>query len=64
LIHNLAMEPAKKPRGQPRKENGERLYLTFRVSAERKARYEAAAAKAKDTLSGWVKGVLDRASKR
>jgi uncharacterized protein (DUF1778 family) len=57
-------QPAKRPRGQPRKENGERLYLTFRVSVERKAMYERAAAKAKETLSGWVKGVLDRAAKR
>lgn len=57
-------QPAKKPRGAPKKENGERLYLTFRVSAERKARYEAAAARAKETLSGWVKRVLDRAAKR
>ena len=58
------MEQAKKPRGAPKKENGERLYLTFRVSAERKARYEAAAARTKETLSGWVKRVLDRSSKR
>lgn len=64
LIHNAAMQqPAKKPKGRPPVENGERLYLTFRVSAERKARYERAATKAKDTLSGWVKKVLDRAAK-
>lgn len=44
-------------------EDGERLYLTIRVSEERKSRYERAAAKAKETLSAWVKRVLDRASK-
>jgi predicted HicB family RNase H-like nuclease len=54
----------KKPRGAPRKENGERLYLTIRVSEERKSRYELAATKAKETLSAWVKRVLDRASRR
>ena len=40
-----------------------RNYLTIRISAERKARYERAAAKAKETLSAWVKRLLDRASK-
>ena len=53
----------KRPRGRPHVENGERLYLTIRVSEERKARYERAATKAKETLSAWVKRVLDRASK-
>ena len=54
----------KRPRGRPTVENGERLYLTIRISEARKALYERAAAKAKETLSGWVKAVLDRASKR
>ena len=44
-------------------DEGERLYLTIRISAERKARYERAAEKAKETLSGWVKRILDRASR-
>jgi hypothetical protein len=53
----------KRTRGRPAVENGERLYLTIRISAERKARYEAAATKAKETLSAWVKRLLDRASR-
>lgn len=53
----------KRPRGRPPVENGERLYLTIRVSEDRKGRYERAAAKAKETLSAWVKRVLDRASR-
>lgn len=53
----------KRPRGRPPVQNGERLYLTIRISEERKARYERAATKAKETLSAWVKRVLDRASR-
>ena len=52
----------KRGRGRPPLENGERLYLTIRVSEERKSRYERAAAKVKESLSAWVKRVLDRAS--
>lgn len=58
----MATEP-KRQRGRPAVENGERLYLTIRISEERKARYERAAAKAKETLSAWVKRLLDRASR-
>ena len=54
----------KKPVGAPRKENGERLYLTVRISEARKALYELAAQGRGLTLSAWVKRVLDRASKR
>lgn len=64
LVHNAPMEQAKKRRGRPPIDNGETRWLTLRVSEERLARYERAAAKAKETLSGWVKAVLDRASKR
>jgi len=53
----------KKPRGRPPVEDGEGLYLTIRISEERKARYQRAAAKAKETLSAWVKRLLDRASR-
>jgi hypothetical protein len=45
------------------KENGEKLYLTIRISAERRARYQRAATKAKETLSAWVRRLLDRASR-
>jgi hypothetical protein len=55
---------AKRGRGRPTVENGERLYLTIRVSEARKALYEAAASRADATLSAWIKRVLDRASKR
>ena len=58
------MDQPKRPRGRPPVENGERLYLTIRVSEERKTRYEQAAAKRGESLSAWIKGVLDRASRR
>ena len=58
----MADEP-KRPRGRPAVSNGERLYLTIRISEERKARYERAAAKVGETLSAWVKRVLDRNSR-
>lgn len=58
------MDQLKRPRGRPPVEDGETLYLTIRVSEERKARYERAATAAKETLSAWVKRVLDRASRR
>lgn len=54
----------KRPRGRPLIENGERLYLTIRVSEERKALYAKAAERAGQALSAWVKGVLDRAARR
>jgi uncharacterized protein (DUF1778 family) len=58
------MSAMKTPRGRPRVENGERLYLTIRISEARKALYELAARGRGLTLSAWVKAVLDRASKR
>ena len=54
----------KKPRGRPPTANGERRWLTLRVSDERLERYGKAAAKAQESLSAWVKRVLDRASGR
>lgn len=54
----------KLPRGRPQIENGERLYLTIRISEARKALYEAAAKRAGETLSAWVKRILDRSAKR
>lgn len=62
LVHNPPMEQPKKSIGRPVMENGERLYLTIRISEERKVRYERAASKAKESLSAWVKRLLDRAS--
>lgn len=55
---------SKRPRGRPAVENGERRWLTLRVSDERLEAYGRAAAKAGATLSAWVKRVLDRAAKR
>ena len=55
---------SKRPRGRPPVEAGETRWLTLRVSEERLARYGNAAAKASETLSAWVKRVLDRAAKR
>lgn len=60
LVHNPAM---KKPRGRPPLENGEKRWLTIRVSNERLERYSRTAAKAKENLSAWVKRILDRASR-
>ena len=54
----------KRPRGRPPEEGGERRWLTLRVSDERLERYGKAAAKAQESLSAWVKRVLDRASGR
>ena len=54
----------KKPLGRPPVQDGERLYLTIRISEARKALYELAAKGRRLTLSGWVKAVLDRAAKR
>ena len=58
------MDAPKRGRGRPPVENGERLYLTIRVSEARKASYEAAAKRAGEALSAWVKRILDRASRR
>jgi hypothetical protein len=64
LVHNRGMEKPKRGPGRPPVENGERLYLTIRISEARKALYELAAKGRGLTLSAWVKAVLDRASKR
>lgn len=45
-------------------DNPETDRLEIRVAPDRKARYEAAAARAGKALSAWAKAVLDRASKR
>jgi predicted HicB family RNase H-like nuclease len=63
LVHNQGME-TKKPRGRPPVENGERRWLSLRVSDERLERYTQAAERAGETLSAWVKRILDRAAKR
>lgn len=49
---------------KPKKEGQTTVLPPIRVSPERKARYEAAAERRGKTLSGWIKAVLDRASKR
>lgn len=58
------MNAPKRGRGRPPVENGERLFLTIRISEARKAAYEAAAKRAGEALSAWVKRVLDRSSRR
>jgi predicted HicB family RNase H-like nuclease len=63
LIHNSPMEQGKRPRGAPKKENPEDDWIGFRVSPDRKERYERAARKAGQALSAWIKKVLDRASR-
>ena len=61
LVHNAPMD--KRPRGRPPVENGEPRWLTLRVSDERLAKYQRAADKAKESLSAWVKRILDRAAR-
>lgn len=60
------MNAPKRGKGRPElpPEDRESLYLTIRISEARKALYEAAAKRAGETLSAWVKRLLDRASKR
>lgn len=64
VIVNKNPNQGKSP-GRPPLPEGEResLYLTIRVSEDRKAQYERAAIKAQLKLSPWVKRVLDRAAK-
>ena len=57
-------ESAKRPRGRPPVDNGETERYELRLSKERLGRYTAAAELASKTLAGWIKGVLDRASRR
>jgi predicted HicB family RNase H-like nuclease len=57
------METPKK-QGRPPSANPASDYIHMRVTPEDKERYFRAAAKAGETLSAWVKRVLDRASKR
>lgn len=56
--------PAKRPRGRPPLDNGETERYELRLSKERLTRYGAAAERAGKTLAAWIKGVLDRASRR
>lgn len=57
-------EPPKRPRGRPPIDNGETERYELRLSKERLERYGAAAEKAGKKLAAWIKGVLDRASRR
>lgn len=57
-------EPSKRPRGRPPVENPETERYELRLSKERLARYAAKAEAAGKTLAAWIKGVLDRASRR
>ena len=56
--------PAKHRRGRPPVEHGEVERYELRLSTERLERYTAAAERAGKKLSAWIKGVLDRASRR
>lgn len=57
-------EPAKRPRGRPPVENPEDQRYELRLSKDRLERYRAASERAGKALAAWIKGVLDRASKR
>ncbi len=64
MCDNSIMDKPKRPRGRPPVENPSSDRIDIRVAPEDKARYFRAAEKAGETLSAWIKGVLDRASKR
>lgn len=58
------MEPTKRTkRGRPPIENPETERFEIRLTPERKARYERAAAKTKMALGTWAKKVMDRNSR-
>ena len=57
-------EPAKRPRGRPAIDNGETERYELRLSKDRLERYRAASERAGKALAAWIKGVLDRASRR
>ena len=57
-------EPPKRPRGRPPIDNGETERYELRLSKDRLERYTEAAGRAGKTLAAWIKGVLDRASRR
>lgn len=58
------MPEAKRPRGRPPIENPETERYELRLAPDRLERYGAAAKRAGKTLAAWMKGVLDRASRR
>jgi hypothetical protein len=64
IICTGIIEPMKRPRGRPPLDNGETERYELRLSKERLERYTAAAEKAGKTLAAWIKGILDRASRR
>jgi len=57
------MDKPKRPRGRPPISDPASDYIHIRVTPDDKGRYFRAATKAKETLSAWVKRVLDRAIK-
>lgn len=54
----------KPKRGRPPVENPSTEQIHVRATPDDKAKYEAAAERRGKTLSGWIKAVLDRASRR
>lgn len=58
------MDQPKRPRGRPPVDDPESERYELRLSQTRRDRYEKAAAKAGKALGTWIKGILDRASKR
>lgn len=61
-MHNSGME-AKRPRGRPPVDQPADDRIDMRVTPQDKERYFRAAQKAGETLSAWIKKVLDRASR-
>ena len=57
------MQKPKKRRGQPPKANPRSARINWRVTPDKKSRYERAAKKADKPLTGWLDELADDASK-
>ena len=55
-------QPAKKRRGQPPKANPRSARINWRVTPDKKEKYERAARKAGKGLTPWLEDIADEAS--
>lgn len=60
--HNSGMDKPKRPRGRPPVTDPATERVHIRVTPAEKAQYRRAAAKAKATLTAWLKALADRES--
>lgn len=56
------MDIPKRPRGRPKLSDTASVQIHLRVTPGEKEKYRRAAAKAKATLTGWLKALADRDS--